>query len=88
MGAFAPWINTKYSEQDRVEALKTLLQEAAGLGIFLMSQPHELVIRWPEENELDSGTLAVTPTLVKLTDEHGQKLGQAHVLVREVVVRL
>ena len=88
MMAFAPWINTKHNEQDRVEALRSIFQEAARLGTFLLSQPQELVIQWPGENELDLGTLAVTPALVKLTNEHGEKLGQAHVLVSPMVEKL
>lgn len=88
MVSFAPWINTKNTEQVRVQALTTVFQESAGLGIFLLSQPHELAIQWPKANDLDPGTLAVTPALVKLTDEYGQKLGQALVLVRELVANL
>ena len=88
MVAFAPWIDTKYTEQVRVEELAAVLQEAAGFGIFLLSQPYELTLQWPKTDDLDLGTLTVTPALVKLTDEHGQKLGQAHVLVRELVAKL
>lgn len=81
MQAFAPWMNTKYNEQDRAQALTAIFQEAAELGIFLLSQPSELVFQWPRENHLDPGRLAITPALVKLTDEYGQILGQAQVLV-------
>lgn len=84
--AFAPWMNTKYDEQERAQALTAIFQEAAGLGIFLLSQPSELVFRWPQDDRLDPGRLAVTPALVKVTDEYGQILGQAQVLVGALVV--
>lgn len=88
MRAFAPWMNPKYSEQDRVQALTTIFQTAAELGIFLWAQPSEMIFQWPEENQSDFGRLAITPALVKLTDEHGHKLGQAQVLVNALMARL
>lgn len=82
MRAFAPWMDPNFSGQDCVQALTALLEEAAGLGIFLWSQPSEMEFQWATDNQFDSGRLPVTPALVKLTDEHGHKLRQAQVLVR------
>ena len=78
----------KYSEKDRTLALTTVLREAAGLGIFLLSQPHELIFHWPRATEMDSGYLATAPSLLKVTDEHGQRLASAQPLVQAVVAKL
>lgn len=81
-------MNTRHTEQVCVEELTAVLQQAAELGIFLLSQPYELTIQWPKANDLELGALAVTPALVKLTDEYGQELAQAHVLVPAMVAKL
>lgn len=88
LSAFAAWMKTKYNEQDRARSLGVILKEVAGLGMFLFSQPFEMQFQWPSANELGANGLAITPALVKITDEYGGKLGQAQVLVSPVVVEV
>ena len=86
--AFEPWMKTMYKDQERARGLTVILKEAAGLGTFLFSQPSELQFQWPPTNELGTGRIAVTPALVKLTDESGRKLAQAQVLVSASVKKV
>lgn len=51
-------------------ALMTKVQEIAMLWIFLLSQTSVLAIQWSAANDMELGILAVTPALVKHTDEH------------------
>ncbi|KAL2046616.1 hypothetical protein ABVK25_011697 [Lepraria finkii] len=81
-GAFAPWQNPKYKDKERVESLSAILKEAAGLGIWMFSQPSELQFQWPKHSEVGSNKVAVTPALVKLTDERGQSLSQPQVMIK------
>lgn len=85
LGAFSAWMKTKYNEPDRVRSLGVILNEVAELGTFLFSQPSEIRFQWPE---LSTSRLAVTPALVKTTDEYGRKLAQAQVLVSATVVKV
>ena len=80
--AFAPWQNPKYKDKERVESLSAILKEAAGLGIWMFSQPSELQFQWPKHSEVGSNKVAVTPALVKLTDERGQSLSQPQVMIK------
>lgn len=85
---FQPWFKTRYGADERTLALTTIFQEATKLGIFLVSQPQELAFRWPEKNEIGAGRLALHPALVKLTDEHGQRLSAAQTVISASFARL
>ena len=74
-------MKTKYNDQERARSLTVIFKEAAGLGTFLFSQPSEMQFQWPPANDLGAGVAAITPALVKLTDEHGRRLATAQVLV-------
>lgn len=86
--AFGPWKNPKYSDGDRARSLSAILTEAADLGIWLFSQPCLLQFRWPRSGEISPGKIAVTPELVKSTDERGLGLREAQVMVEFVTQKL
>ncbi|KAL2037110.1 hypothetical protein N7G274_010106 [Stereocaulon virgatum] len=80
--AFAPWQKSKYKDEDRKRSLSAILKDAAGLGIWMFSQPSDLQFQWSKSSELGSNMLAVAPALVKLTDERGQSLREPQVVIR------
>lgn len=83
--AFAPWKSTGYKDEERARSLSAILEEAANLGIFLFSQPSTLIFQWPSSSEVRPGKVVVSPALAKTTDEKGQELAEAQVMVKEVV---
>ena len=79
---FAPWENRQYGSDQRSNSLSAILKGASELGILLFSQPSELQFRWPNNGDsVGSNQLAVTPRLVKTTDEWGNVLQVPQVLV-------
>ena len=84
--AFAPWKNTGYKDEERARSLSAILEDAANLGIFLFSQPSTLNFHWPSSSEVGPGRIVVSPALVKTTDEKGQTLVEAQVMVKKVVL--
>ena len=80
--AFAPWQNPKYKDEDRVRSLSAILKDAAGLGIWMFSQPSDLQFQWPRNSEVGANRIAVAPALVKLTDERGQSLSEPQVMIK------
>ena len=78
---FAPWKNPKYSNEDAARNLSAILEEGAELGILLVSQPSEISFIWPDQTKLGARKIAVSPGLVKLTDEQGEKLSKPRVLI-------
>ena len=83
--AFAPWKSTGYKDEERARSLSAILEEAANLGIFLFSQPSTLIFTWPSTSEMGPSRIIVSPALVKTTDEKGQELAEAQVMVKQVV---
>jgi hypothetical protein len=88
LGAFAAWMTREYHEEDRVRSLRVILTETAKLGTFLFSHPCEMQFQWPTTDELSADRLAITPALVKITDEYGRKLRPMQVLVNAAVVKV
>ena len=84
--AFAPWKNTGYKDEERARSLAAILEDAATLGIFLFSQPATLKFHWPTSGAVGPGRIVVSPALVKTTDEKGQDLMEAQVMVQQVVL--
>ena len=84
--AFAPWKSTEYKDEERARSLSAILEDAANLGIFLFSQPSTLEFHWPPAGEVGPGRVAVSPALVKRSDEKGQDLEEAQVMVHKVVL--
>lgn len=78
---FAPWANSKYTEQERRKSLSAILKEAAEFGIFIFQQPSQINFQWPSTNRLGSKRIAVLPALEKVTDEKGNSLVTTQVLV-------
>ena len=81
-------MKTKYTEEDRNQSLNVILHEAAKLGAFLFSQPSEMQFQWPSAHELRASRLAITPSLIKITDECGRKLANAQVMVSATTVKV
>lgn len=79
--AFAPWKSTGYKDVERARSLSAILEDAANLGIFLFSQPSTLKFHWPASSEVGSGRIVVSPALLKVTDERGQDLVEAQIMV-------
>lgn len=84
--AFAPWKSTGYKDEERARSLSAILEDAADLGIFLFSQPSTLEFHWPPASEVGPGRVAVSPALVKTSDEKGHDLVEAQVMVNKVVL--
>lgn len=84
--AFAPWKSTGYKDEERARSLSAILEEASNLGIFLFSQPSTLKFHWPSSSEVGPGRIVVSPALAKTTDEKGQDLVEAQIMVNEVVL--
>lgn len=83
--AFAPWKNLGYKDEERTRSLSAILEDAANLGIFLFSQPSTLKFHWPTSSEVGPGRIVISPALVKTTNEKGQELVEAQVMVNKVV---
>ena len=86
--AFASWKNPKYTDGDRTRSLTAILINAADLGIWLFSQPSEFQFRWKRVNDKDAKSVAITPALVKILDEEGQKLHEPQILVHMATQQL
>ena len=80
--AFAPWQKSKYKDEDRIRSLSAILKDAAGLGIWMFSQPSDLQLQWPRYSDIGSNMVAIAPALVKLTDERGQILSEPQVIFK------
>ena len=79
--AFAPWQNPKYKDSDRVRSLSATLKDAADLGLFLFTQPSELQFQWSRQSDVGPNKVAITPSLVKLTDEKGNILKEPQIML-------
>ena len=84
--AFAPWKSTGYKDEERARSLSAILEDAANLGIFLFSQPSTIKFHWPSPSEIGASRIVVSPALLKTTDEKGQDLVEAQVMVSQVVL--
>ena len=84
--AFAPWKNIDYKDEERARSLSAILEEAANVGILLFAQPSTLQFLWPSSSEVGSGRIAVSPALVKTTNEKGQGLTSPQPMVEQVIV--
>ncbi|KAM0797729.1 hypothetical protein BDR22DRAFT_891980 [Usnea florida] len=84
--AFAPWKSTGYKDEERARSLSAILENAANLGIFLFSQPSTIKFHWPSPSEIGASRIVVAPALLKTTDEKGQDLAEAQVMVNQVVL--
>ena len=62
-----------------------IIEGAADLGVWLFAQPSTFEFHWPKHSEAERGRLAVLPALVKTTDERGQGLREAQVVVDMVM---
>lgn len=86
--AFAPWRNLHSDDKERERSLSAILTDGAELGVWLFSQPSELRFQWPSDRTVGRDRIVVTPALVKITDEYGQRLAQPQIMVQRVVGRV
>ena len=86
--AFAPWKSTGYKDEERTRSLSAILEDAANLGIFMFSQPSTMTFHWPASDEVKSGSIVVSPALLKITDETGQELSEPQVLVSQEMLNV
>ena len=78
---FSPWENPQFGSDQRSSSLSAIFKGASELGILLFSQPSEFYFRWPNNcDSMGPNQLAVTPSLVKTTDECGARLPVPQVL--------
>lgn len=79
---FAPWGNPQYGGDQRSNSLSAIFKSASELGILLFSQPSGIHFHWPSSGDsVGPNQLAITPSLVKTTDERGAPLHVPQVLV-------
>ena len=83
--AFAPWKNTDYKDEERARSLSAILEDTANVGILLFSQPSTLQFLWPSSSEVGAGRIALSPALVKTSNEKGQVLASPQVMVDKVI---
>ena len=79
------WKKPGYSDADRSRSLLAIIEGAADLGVWLFAQPSTFEFHWPKHSEAERGRLAVLPACVKTTDERGQGLREAQVVVNMVM---
>ena len=82
--AFAPWRNSKYKDEDQMRSLSAIWRSAAELGVWIFSQPSSFQFQWPEQRDLRTHQITVTPALIKTTDEKGHALKQPQVILEAV----
>ena len=71
-----------------MRSLSAIFKDAAGLGIWIFSQPSDLQFQWPKQSEVGSNGIAVAPALVKLTDERGQSLSEPQVMIKPAIQKI
>jgi hypothetical protein len=85
--AFRPWINSRYSDSDRVHNLTEIMKSAAEQGVWLFSQPSTFKFHWGNPEEVGGGAVLTSPALWKIGDERGQGLRKVQVMVEKGVGR-
>ena len=78
-------MSDEYKDEERLQNLSAILQEAADFGIWLFSQPCDLRFSWPNAEHERSNEFAVLPALVKMGNEDGQKLKTPQVLTQATI---
>ena len=88
--AFEPWANPRHGPEARASNLTEIFKAAAEKGLLLFSQPCGFGFRWSRSaaDAGGTGSVVVSPALVKMEDERGTKLRTPQVLIPEVVKRM
>ncbi|KAL4964314.1 uncharacterized protein BDV14DRAFT_78404 [Aspergillus stella-maris] len=81
--AFAPYSISSFSPSERIAHLESLTRLTTNLGIWLFGQPCEFEFAWNMEKK-GRDEFLVQPRVVKVSDERGDMLDKALVLVEGV----
>jgi hypothetical protein len=85
--AFAPYIDSRFTVEDHLGHLTSVVQAAADLGAWLFSQPCSFEFRWsPLVTPLNQ--VIMFPAVLKVGDEQGRPLSVPHTLVEETSARI
>jgi hypothetical protein len=74
--AFNPWINNRFSDNDRVSNLTEIMKSAAEVGIWLAGEPCAFEFVWGGEGSSGKNEVVTAPRVVKVGDERGNLLRQ------------
>lgn len=86
--AFKPWTDTAKSTTARTRQMKAILENAAGKGIMLFSQPSQFEFSWGIYYSQDKRQLVVRPAMLKTVDAWGRRLETPQRMIERVVVSL
>lgn len=84
---FEPYNDPNFTESHRLGHLTSVLKAAADLGVWLFAQPCSFNFSWSTP-AATMDQVTVLPAVVKVCDEHGQRLLVPQVLVEEVSMQL
>ncbi len=76
--AFNPYSFPSFTPEERISHLETLACSAAGLGVWLFSQPCAFEFDWKSAG---TGEISVIPRVLKVADEKGVPLAAPQVLI-------
>ncbi|PYI24011.1 hypothetical protein BO99DRAFT_398580 [Aspergillus violaceofuscus CBS 115571] len=82
---FTAFRNPQFSDPDAHRHLRSVVKEAADLGVWLFAQPCFFEFVWGDAPPRSITTL---PAVVKVSDEHGQRLATPRKIVEETIAQL
>ena len=85
--AFEPYSSPEFTEAERSRHIHNIGKMATDLGIWLFSQPCSFEFRW-NGSGISPDEIVTNPAIVKVADEHGQRLGVPQVLAEHTTVRI
>lgn len=85
--SFAPYGDPRFPRADRLAHLRTVVQEASGLAIWLFSQPCLFELHWSMASEM-SKYITVLPSVVRIYDEQGRRLAVPQTLLEEMKAQI
>ncbi|EGD91763.1 hypothetical protein H112_00875 [Trichophyton rubrum D6] len=77
--AFRLFANPQYLESERIRHPTKVMEDTAELGIWLFEQPCGFEFIW---SNLAAGQVVISPTVVKVSDEHGELLQATKTIVK------
>ncbi|PGH23947.1 hypothetical protein AJ80_02009 [Polytolypa hystricis UAMH7299] len=83
--AFSVYANPQHHRSERIQHLTDVMQAAANLGVWLFAQPCEFDYVWDSPTVGDN-RIAISPAVVKVSDEQGQSLPAAQNIVETVLI--
>ena len=86
--SFRSYSNAKYSADDASRSLTAILKDGVELGLVLFSQAATLSFSWPTQTKIGREQIAISPALVRSSDERGKTLSTKQTLVERVLKKL